>query len=86
MPTSYEIKIKRSAEKEIKSLSSEVRSRVIKAILGLADEPRPRGCEKLSGREAYRVRVGQYRIVYSIFDEILVVEIVRVAHRREVYR
>ncbi|MDJ0761547.1 MAG: type II toxin-antitoxin system RelE/ParE family toxin [Myxococcota bacterium] len=86
MPTSYEINIKRSAEKEIKSLSTKIRQRVIHAILNLAENPRPRGCEKLSQREAYRIRVGRYRIVYSVFDRILVVEIVRVAHRKEVYR
>jgi mRNA interferase RelE/StbE len=55
-------------------------------IRALADDPRPPGCEKLSGLEQYRVRQGVYRIVYEIADKRLLVVVVRVGHRREVYR
>ena len=58
----------------------------IERIGGSADDPRPPGCQKLSGRDRYRVRQGAYRIIYAIADERLVVYVVRVGHRREVYR
>jgi mRNA interferase RelE/StbE len=60
--------------------------RVDRAILALADDPRPPGCTRLRGRTDWRIRVGDYRIVYGIDDERRVVEILHVAHRREVYR
>jgi mRNA interferase RelE/StbE len=86
MAGSYELRIRRAAEKEIRDLPSGVRLRVVGRIRGLADDPRPKGCEKLAGFDAYRIRVGAYRIVYTIVDRILVVEVVRVAQRREAYR
>jgi mRNA interferase RelE/StbE len=86
MQGSYEILIRRSAEKEIRDLPIGARARVVDRIRALADEPRPTGCEKLSGRDAYRIRVGEYRVIYTVEDRILVVEVVRVAHRKEAYR
>jgi mRNA interferase RelE/StbE len=82
----YKIFIKKSAEKEIRKLEINVRRRVVNRIHKLATQPRGSGTEKLSSREAYRVRVGVYRIVYTIQDNILIVEVIKVAHRREVYR
>ena len=83
----YRIEVKRSAAKEIRAIGQKRdRQRVIARIAALADDPRPPGCTKLSGREAYRIRQGSYRIVYTIEDEALVVEIVKVGHRRDVYR
>ena len=83
----YRVEINRSAAKEIDGIGSiEDRRRVVGRIARLADDPRPRGCQKLSGREAYRVRQGRYRIVYTIEDNRLLVLVVRVAHRRDVYR
>lgn len=83
----YRIEIQRSAEKELAALSSTLQARIFKAIDGLVTEPRPNGCKKLSGgKNAYRIRVGEYRIVYEIYDGVLVVIVIRVAHRREVYR
>ena len=58
----------------------------MRRIRGLAADPRPPGCEKLSGRDRYRLRQGKYRIVYSIGDENLVVYVVKVGHRKDVYR
>ncbi len=86
MTSPYEIFIKRSAEKELAQLPQLDRRRVVQAIQTLAAAPRPRGCEKLSGRNAYRVRVGVYRIVYTVADDRLVVEVIKVGHRREIHR
>ena len=62
------------------------RQRVVKRIEALADDPRPPGCEKLTGQDRYRVRQDPYRIVYSVEDDILVVYVVKVGHRGDVYR
>jgi len=67
-------------------LPNEVYDRLDGAILTLADNPRPPGCAKLKGRDEWRVRVGDYRIVYGIDDEQRVVEVVHIGHRRDVYR
>jgi mRNA interferase RelE/StbE len=84
---SYKLFIKRSAAKELASVGpKEDRRRLVAKIRSLAIDPRPPGCQKLSGAEKYRVRQGSYRIVYSIEDDRLVVIVVRVAHRRDVYR
>lgn len=82
----YSIEIKASAAREIEALPLADRRKVVERIGRLADDPRPRGCEKLTGGERYRIRQGDYRIVYSIADELLVVWIVKVGHRRDVYR
>jgi mRNA interferase RelE/StbE len=82
----YSIEIKRSAAREIEDLPLKTRRLVVERIGGLADDPRPRGCEKLAGGEHYRIRQGEYRIVYTIEDAVLTVWVVKVAHRRDVYR
>ena len=82
----YKVEIKRSAEKEIESIQRKDRLRIIKRIWSLSDEPRPSGAKKLSGEEKYRMRQGNYRILYQIYDEIITIVVVRVAHRRDVYR
>ena len=83
----YRVEIKKSAAKEIRAISRKKdRQRVIERIAALAEDPRPPGCTKLSGREAYRVRQGEYRIVYTVEDDALVVEVVKVGHRRDVYQ
>jgi len=83
---SYSIEIKRSAAKELAELPKQDRLRVIARIEQLAHDPRPSGSEKLSGQERYRVRQGDYRILYEIHDHVLLVMVVRIGHRREVYR
>ena len=83
---SYRILIKRSAEKEIRDLPRNDRAKVAERISALRDNPRPEGSQRLSGRDAYRIRVGDYRVIYTINDGVLVVEVVKVGHRREVYR
>jgi mRNA interferase RelE/StbE len=83
----YRVFLERAAEKDLKRLSSEVHDRVIIAIRGLASDPRPPGCRKLAGsKHDWRIRVGDYRVVYEIADEIRIVRVNRVRHRREVYR
>lgn len=87
MAARYRIEIRRSAEKEIRAIGRKTdRQRVMARIGALADDPRPPGCSKLSGRDAYRIRQGVYRIVYTVADEVLTVEVVRIGHRRDVYR
>jgi len=83
---SYRLFIKPSAAKEIEALPKKDRLRIIDRIQALSENPRPPGSEKLSGHDKYRVRQGQFRIVYSVSDEEVVVCVVRVAHRREVCR
>ena len=83
----YALLIKRSAERDLRRLSSAVFERVNEKILALRDDPRPPGVRKLAGAlEGWRVRAGDYRILYQIDDEARTVIIVRVRHRREVYR
>ena len=83
----YDVFIKPSALKELETVDSKKdRKRIVRAILSLAEDPRPAGCRKLSGKDKYRIRSGQYRIVYAVQDTILVVTIVKVGHRRDVYR
>ena len=85
---SYSVLIKASAAKEIEAVDQKKdRQRIVASILALAEEPRPVGCEKLAGQDdRYRIRVGRFRIVYSIADAELVVLVVRVADRKDVYR
>jgi mRNA interferase RelE/StbE len=83
----YRILIKPSAVKEIEAIPlKKDRRRIVDRIGKHAENPRPSGCEKLSGQDKYRIRQGRYRIVYSIEDQDLVVYIVKVAHRKDVYR
>jgi mRNA interferase RelE/StbE len=82
----YRVLITRSAEKEIEHLPGGVRRLIVRRILALADDTRPHGAQKLSGEEKYRIRQGDYRVVYTIEDAIVTVTIVRVAHRSDVYR
>lgn len=84
---SYEVQILPKAARQIKALSVEVRQDISLTIQSLANEPRPIGVTKLSGeKDIYRVRVGNYRVLYRIVDKVLVVVVVSVGHRREVYR
>lgn len=84
----YNVQILRSAAKEIEAVSTKKeRQAIVRRIESLAEDPRGAGCEKLAGREdRYRVRQGRYRIIYSIEDEVLTVVVVKVGHRKDVYR
>ena len=83
----YKIFVKASAAKEIEKIPTKKdRRRIIKKIKSLSDNPRPGGSVKLSGEDKYRLRRGNYRIIYSIEDDKLIVHIVKVGHRKDVYR
>ena len=82
----YRLQIKRSAVKELEAVRLRDRRRIVRRIQTLATDPRPPGCEKLSGQEKYRVRQGDYRILYAVDDDELTVVVVKIGHRRDVYR
>ncbi|MCX7044269.1 MAG: type II toxin-antitoxin system RelE/ParE family toxin [Candidatus Sumerlaeota bacterium] len=82
----YHIKIRRSAEKDMERLPARIFNAMSDAILDLRENPRPNGCKKLSGSDEYRVRVGDYRILYVISDLERVVEVVSAGHRKDIYR
>ena len=82
----YKIDIKKSAVKEIEHLPRRDIRDILDKIFSLAENPRPHDSKKLSGQEKYRVRCGDYRILYSIEDAILIIFVVKVGHRRDVYR
>ncbi|MBC1237912.1 type II toxin-antitoxin system RelE/ParE family toxin [Nostoc sp. 2RC] len=84
---SYKVEILRGALKQLKKIPSELQERIQIKIDDLATEPRPNGVKKLKGKEnAYRIRVGDYRIIYDIFDDLLVVNVVEVGHRKNIYK
>ena len=82
----YRVEWAPRARKQVDELSGNIAGRVFAAVGELAAEPRPHGCTKLTGEEAWRIRIGDYRVIYEIHDRRLLVLVVRVAHRREVYR
>lgn len=81
----YSIVFKRSVYKDLRAIPKADVKRIIKRIDSLAEDPRGTGCEKLSGQERYRIRQGIYRIVYEIVDDKLIVTIVKLGHRRQIY-
>lgn len=82
----YTIEIARSAQKELGRLSATDYDRVLAAIQALAATPRPRGCKKLEDSHFWRIRIGQYRVIYEIRDKQLVVVIIKIGNRRDIYR
>ncbi len=82
----FRLELTRRAEKELRRLPTGLQGRIAKAINGLLASPRPPGSKKLRGVEAYSLRVGEYRIVYLVDDTQRLVTVVRVKHRRDVYR
>ena len=82
----YKIFFKRSVKKDFSTIPKKDVSKILQKIEALGNDPRPTGCEKLSGQNKYRLRQGTYRIIYSIQDYELTVWVVKVGHRKEVYR
>jgi mRNA interferase RelE/StbE len=83
----FRVELRRSAQKELADLDKPFRLRALAILVGLETEPRPVGCLKMSGLEdTYRIRMGTFRIVYTIQDQLLLVQVVRIANRRDVYR
>lgn len=83
---SYKLQIKPLAVKELEALPPKERRRIVSRIRKLATDPRPSGSERLTGQQLFRVRQGNYRILYAIEDAELVLVVVKIGHRRDVYR
>lgn len=81
----YQLRITPTAQKQLDKLADSIAEPIIDAIRALASNPRPHGYIKLKGRDGYRIRKGNYRIIYEIFDKILIVEVIAIGHRREIY-
>ncbi|MCE7951621.1 MAG: type II toxin-antitoxin system RelE/ParE family toxin [Xanthomonadales bacterium PRO7] len=82
----FELKFAARASKDLRGVPKTDVRRIMQRIVALQDDPRPVGAIKLAGRETFRVRQGHYRILYDIFDTVLVVEVIQIGHRRDVYR
>ena len=82
----YNVRITRSAAKELEDVPKPDRLRIVDKIRLLAENPRPHGSEKLSGEEKYRLRQGDYRILYTVDDQIITVTVVKIGNRRDVYK
>lgn len=84
---SFRIEWRKSTKKDLRKIPTEIVSRIVEAVHDLREEPRPQGAVKLSGSErTYRIRVGDYRIIYDIFEDIILIEIIKVRHRKDVYK
>ena len=84
---SYQIEWKNSARKELRKLPADAIKKIVEAVDSLALEPHPPNCRKLiSSDQTWRIRVGNYRVIYNIFSSLLIIQVVRVAHRKEAYR
>ena len=84
---SYSVELTRTAEKQLRRIAKRDRSRLVQAIQGLADRPRPHGSRKLQGYEdVFRIRVGQYRVVYEILEGRVIVIVLKVGHRKDIYK
>ena len=81
----YSVNFKKHALQELAKINEPFYSHIKQAIYSLADNPRPQGYKKLKGRDGYRIRVGNYRIIYDIFDSELVVDIIALGHRKDIY-
>jgi mRNA interferase RelE/StbE len=83
---SYSIQILRRAQKELAQLSKPEYERIKEAVQNLSHDPRPPGCKKLTGREGWRIRIGDYRVIYEIDDAKQILTILHIGHRRDVYQ
>ena len=81
----YTAVLTKKAQKQLDKLSDNIAEPIIAAIAGLEENPRPADCKKLKGRDGYRIRTGNYRIIYDIFDTELVIDIITLGHRKDIY-
>jgi mRNA interferase RelE/StbE len=81
----YTVSLSKRAQKQLDKLSDAVAEPIFQAIEKLGDNPRPHGCKKLKGRNGYRIRIGDYRVIYEIFDSTLLVDVIDLGHRRDIY-
>ena len=82
----YTIVLSRNAQKQLDKLSNQIAKPIINAISELKDNPRPKGFKKLKGRDGYRIRVGNYRIIYNIIENELIIDVITLGHRKEIYK
>jgi mRNA interferase RelE/StbE len=82
----YVIVLSKKAQKQLDKLSDNIADPILEAIANLEENPRPQGCKKLKGRDGFRIRVGNYRIIYDIFDTELVVDVIALGHRKDIYK
>lgn len=83
----YRIEWRKSTKKDLRRIAKGEVTKIILAVSNLAEDPHPHGCSKIQGSElAYRIRIGDYRVIYEVFENRIIIEIVRVSHRRDVYR
>lgn len=82
----YTIVLSKKSQKILDALSDSIVEPIYNAIIALEESPRPIGCRKLKGRDAYRIRAGNYRIIYEIIDNILIINVVTIGHRKDIYR
>lgn len=81
----YNINFNKKARKKLDSMSDVIVMPILIAIENLAENPKPKGYKKLKGRSGYRIRVGNYRIIYEIFDEIVLIDVIDLGHRKDIY-
>jgi len=81
----FSLSFSKQAFKELEKINDPFYSNIKQAIIALADDPRPQGYKKLKGRDGYRIRVGNYRVIYDIFDNELLIDIIALGHRKDIY-
>lgn len=81
----YTVSLSKKAAKQLDKLSDNIAEPIIGAIGNLANDPRPQGYKKLKGRDGYRIRVGDYRIIYEVFDDVLLIDVINLGHRKDIY-
>ena len=82
----YEVKLKSSVKKQFKNIDKKQAERILIRVCLLSDNPFPTGVEQLTGQKAYRIRIGDYRVIYEVKNKELIVQVIRVGHRKDVYR
>ena len=82
----FTILLTKKAEKQIDKLKDNIAIPILEAITQLENNPRPTGCKKLKGRDAFRIRIGNYRVIYEIFDNELLIEVIALGHRKDIYK
>ena len=82
----YSLEILRSAQKQLSKINRKDQTRIIQAVRALSETPKPNGCKKLSGRTAWRIRIGSYRVIYEIQNEKLIILVINIGHRKDIYR
>ncbi|MEY5040669.1 MAG: hypothetical protein RLZZ414_197 [Bacteroidota bacterium] len=82
----FTILLTKKAEKQIDKLKDNIAIPILEAITQLENNPRPTGCKKLKGRDAYRIKIGNYRVIYEIFDNELLIEVIALGHRKDIYK